>query len=42
MYETSITILTREDLITEKSLKKFMKMSACGHGDGVGVKFTKI
>ena len=32
MYETGITILTREDLITEKSLKKLMKLK-CPHAD---------
>ena len=40
MYVKGITILTREDLVIEKGLKKTHKgaMSFAGHGDGVGVK----
>ena len=40
MYERAITILSREDLVMEKSLKKFIKeqCTAADHCDGVGVK----
>ena len=43
MYERNITILSREDLIMEKSLKKIIKeqCTAADHSDGVGVKLIK-
>ena len=40
MYERGITILSREDLVMEKGLKKLIKVrcTAAVHSDGVGVK----
>ena len=40
MYEKGITILSREDLVIEKGLKKLIKgqCTAAVHSDGVGVK----
>ena len=39
MYERGITILSREDFVMEKGLKKFIKEQcvAAEHGDGVEV-----
>ena len=40
MYKRGITILSREDLVMKKGLKKFIKekCTAADHGDGAGVK----
>ena len=40
MYERGIMILSREDLVMEKGLKKLIKeqCTAADHSDGVGVK----